>query len=82
MLEIWLGKYSEIVYDEEDDQPDLPKSIPSQLRDVICGCVQYDPKKRYTADQLLNHEFFRVSTQENQNMFQSSLEAFRKRKKD
>ncbi len=82
MLAIWEVKYSEIEYNEEDEQPILPKSVqPSQLRDVICGCVQYDPKERYTADKLLKHEFFDVSTQENQNMFKSNLEAFRKRRK-
>ncbi|CAH0551983.1 unnamed protein product [Brassicogethes aeneus] len=43
----------------EDENFDIPNSIPSDLYDLLQRCLAKEEKERFTTTQLLNHSFFR-----------------------
>ena len=41
--------------------PEVPKNLPEELQDFILKCIFRDEKKRWSASQLLDHKFVKLS---------------------
>lgn len=68
ILQVYLGAYPfEVVLDTDwgslvdaicgTEPPEAPPGASREFRDFVACCLQRDPTKRWTAEQLLHHPF-------------------------
>ncbi|CAI9090115.1 OLC1v1024808C1 [Oldenlandia corymbosa var. corymbosa] len=43
-----------------EESPEIPRNLSDQAKDFLRKCLRRNPKERWTAEQLLNHQFLRI----------------------
>jgi serine/threonine protein kinase len=50
-----------LIISQEEGPPPLPENLSELAKDFLMKCLQPNPKNRWTAKKLLDHEFLQIS---------------------